>query len=36
MLAGEIAYAGARSIKKVEVQVYDGTWAEAKLRVPPL
>jgi DMSO/TMAO reductase YedYZ molybdopterin-dependent catalytic subunit len=33
---GGIAYAGARSISKVEVQVDDGPWAEAQLRVPPL
>ena len=36
ILAGGIAYAGARSINKVEVQVDDGPWAEAELRVPPL
>jgi hypothetical protein len=33
---GGIAYAGARGISKVEVQVDDGPWAEAKLIVPPL
>jgi DMSO/TMAO reductase YedYZ molybdopterin-dependent catalytic subunit len=33
---GGIAYAGARGISKVEVQVDDGDWQEAQLRVPPL
>jgi DMSO/TMAO reductase YedYZ molybdopterin-dependent catalytic subunit len=33
---GGIAYAGARGISKVEVQVDDGPWQEAQLRVPPL
>lgn len=33
---GGIAYAGARGISKVEVQIDDGPWLEAQLRVPPL
>jgi DMSO/TMAO reductase YedYZ molybdopterin-dependent catalytic subunit len=33
---GGIAWAGDRGIQKVEVQVDDGAWAEAALRVPPL
>jgi DMSO/TMAO reductase YedYZ molybdopterin-dependent catalytic subunit len=33
---GGIAYAGARGISKVEVQVDNGPWAEAKLIAPPL
>jgi len=33
---GGIAYASERSISKVEVQVDDGPWQEAQLRVPPL
>jgi hypothetical protein len=33
---GGIAYAGARSISKVEVRVDDGDWVEAQLRQPPL
>jgi DMSO/TMAO reductase YedYZ molybdopterin-dependent catalytic subunit len=33
---GGIAWAGDRGIQKVEVQVDDGEWAEADLRVPPL
>lgn len=33
---GGIAWAGDRGIQKVEVQVDDGAWAEASLRVPPL
>jgi hypothetical protein len=33
---GGIAYAGARGISKVEVQVDDGPWADAVLRTPPL
>ncbi|MCL7454277.1 MAG: molybdopterin-dependent oxidoreductase [Anaerolineae bacterium] len=33
---GGIAYAGARGISRVEVQVDDGPWQEAQLRVPPL
>lgn len=33
---GGIAYAGARGISKVEIQVDDGPWTEAQLRVPPL
>lgn len=33
---GGIAYAGARGISRVEVQVDDGPWQEAQLRAPPL
>jgi DMSO/TMAO reductase YedYZ molybdopterin-dependent catalytic subunit len=33
---GGIAWAGDRGIQKVEVQVDDGAWAEAALRLPPL
>jgi DMSO/TMAO reductase YedYZ molybdopterin-dependent catalytic subunit len=33
---GGIAWAGARGIQQVEVQVDDGAWAEAALRLPPL
>jgi DMSO/TMAO reductase YedYZ molybdopterin-dependent catalytic subunit len=33
---GGIAYAGARGISKVEVQVDDGAWEQAELRDPPL
>jgi DMSO/TMAO reductase YedYZ molybdopterin-dependent catalytic subunit len=33
---GGIAYAGARGISRVEVQVDDGPWAEAQLLEPPL
>ncbi|HSB02909.1 MAG TPA: molybdopterin-dependent oxidoreductase, partial [Anaerolineales bacterium] len=33
---GGIAYAGARGISKVEMQVDDGPWEEAELRTPPL
>lgn len=33
---GGIAWAGARGIQKVEVQVDDGPWVAATLRVPPL
>ncbi len=33
---GGIAWAGDRGIQKVEVQVDDGPWAAATLRVPPL
>ncbi len=33
---GGIAYAGARGISKVEVQVDTGEWQEAELRDPPL
>lgn len=33
---GGIAYAGERGISKVEVQVDDGAWEEAELRVPAL
>ena len=33
---GGIAYAGARGISKVEVQVDDGPWVEAVLRAPAL
>jgi DMSO/TMAO reductase YedYZ molybdopterin-dependent catalytic subunit len=34
--AGGIAYAGARGISKVEVQIDNGAWTEAQLRNPPL
>ena len=33
---GGIAYAGARGISKVEVQIDDGPWRPAQLRTPPL
>jgi DMSO/TMAO reductase YedYZ molybdopterin-dependent catalytic subunit len=33
---GGIAWAGARGIRKVEVQVDNGSWAEATLITPPL
>jgi DMSO/TMAO reductase YedYZ molybdopterin-dependent catalytic subunit len=33
---GGIAWAGARGIQKVEVQVDNGSWAEAALRTPPV
>ena len=33
---GGIAYAGARGISKVEVQVDNGAWTAAELRTPPL
>lgn len=33
---GGIAYASERGISKVEVQVDDGPWQEAQLRVPPV
>jgi hypothetical protein len=33
---GGIAWAGARGIEKVEVQVDDGEWREATLRTPTL
>lgn len=33
---GGLAYAGARGISKVEVQVDDGPWEAAELRTPPL
>jgi DMSO/TMAO reductase YedYZ molybdopterin-dependent catalytic subunit len=33
---GGIAYAGARGISKVEVQIDDGPWQAAELRTPPL
>jgi DMSO/TMAO reductase YedYZ molybdopterin-dependent catalytic subunit len=33
---GGIAYAGARGISKVEVQIDDGPWMEAELRAPAL
>ena len=33
---GGIAWAGARGISKVEVQVDEGPWASVELRVPPL
>lgn len=34
--AGGIAFAGARGISRVEVQVDGGPWSEATLRAPPL
>jgi DMSO/TMAO reductase YedYZ molybdopterin-dependent catalytic subunit len=34
VLVGGIAFAGAREISKVEVQVDDGAWQEAELRAP--
>jgi DMSO/TMAO reductase YedYZ molybdopterin-dependent catalytic subunit len=36
MPLGGIAYAGARGISKVEVQIDDNPWQEAKLRTPPV
>ncbi len=33
---GGIAYAGARGISRVEIQVDDGPWVGAQLRAPPL
>jgi hypothetical protein len=33
---GGIAYAGARGISRVEVQVDDGPWSAAQLVAPPL
>ncbi len=33
---GGIAYSGAKTISKVEVQIDDEPWAEAQLRIPPL
>lgn len=33
---GGIAWAGDRGIQKVEIQIDDGDWQEATLRVPPL
>jgi sulfite oxidase len=33
---GGIAYSGAKTISKVEVQIDDEPWIEAQLRVPPL
>jgi hypothetical protein len=33
---GGIAYAGAKGISKVEVQIDDDSWEEAELRTPPL
>ena len=33
---GGIAYAGARGISKVEIQINDGPWEVAQLREPPL
>jgi DMSO/TMAO reductase YedYZ molybdopterin-dependent catalytic subunit len=35
-LMGGIADAGERGISKVEIQVDDGPWQEAELRIPPL
>ncbi len=34
MLSGGIAYAGARGISKVELQVDEGDWNEVELRLP--
>lgn len=36
MISGGIAYAGARGISRVELQVNEGPWNEAELRTPPL
>ncbi len=36
LLIGGIAYAGARGIRAVEVQIDDGDWQPAQLRHPPL
>ncbi len=36
LAVGGIAWAGARGIERVEVQVDDGPWQEAQLRQPPL
>lgn len=36
VMAGGIAWASARGISKVEVQVDDGSWSEAELLTPPL
>ena len=36
MISGGIAYAGARGISKVELQVDDGAWNEVTLRTPPI
>jgi hypothetical protein len=33
---GGIAYAGAKGISKLEVQIDDGSWQEAQLRIPAL
>ncbi len=33
---GGIAYSGAKTISKVEVQIDDEPWIEAQLRIPPL
>jgi DMSO/TMAO reductase YedYZ molybdopterin-dependent catalytic subunit len=35
-LMGGIAHAGERGISKAEIQVDDGPWREAELRIPPL
>jgi len=36
IVSGGIAYAGARSISKAELQIDDGAWKEVELRTPPL
>jgi DMSO/TMAO reductase YedYZ molybdopterin-dependent catalytic subunit len=36
LAVGGIAYSGARGISRIEVQVDDGPWLEAELRVPPV
>jgi hypothetical protein len=36
LAVGGIAYAGARGIQRVEVQIDDGAWREARLRTPAL
>jgi DMSO/TMAO reductase YedYZ molybdopterin-dependent catalytic subunit len=36
VLVGGIAFAGARGVSRVEVQVDDGPWQPAELRAPPL
>ncbi|HEX5062900.1 MAG TPA: molybdopterin-dependent oxidoreductase [Kofleriaceae bacterium] len=36
MSIGGIAYAGARGIQRVEVQIDDGAWQDAQLRTPAL
>ena len=33
---GGIAWAGARGISKVEVQIDQGEWMQAEMRIPPL
>jgi DMSO/TMAO reductase YedYZ molybdopterin-dependent catalytic subunit len=36
MAIGGIAYAGAKGISKVELQIDDGPWQTAELRIPPV